>query len=66
MSNKKSYKGGDVVLTIHGKEDLKVTPSSFDLHSYSGVTVSGETYYVSKALKLGAKKRAAKKKPIKK
>lgn len=66
MSNKKSYKGCDVVLTIHSKEDVKVTPSSFEFHDYSGVTVSGEAYYVNKALELGAKKKAAKKKPVKK
>ena len=61
MSNKKSYKGSDVVLTIHGDEDVEVTAFSFKMHNYEKAEVSGESYYVEKACKQGAKKKAAKK-----
>ena len=37
-------------------EDKKVTAGSFALQSFKGCEVKGETYYVNKAVKLGAKK----------
>jgi hypothetical protein len=53
MSNKKLYKKSDVVLTY---DDKKVTAASFELHDFKDKEVSGEDYYVAKAIKLGAKK----------
>ena len=53
MADKKTFKPGDVVLTYG---EVKVTASSFDLHDYTDKEVSGEDYYVKKAVALGAKK----------
>lgn len=53
MADKKSFKPSDVVLTY---DKTKVTAGSFNLHDYKGKEVSGEDYYVKKAVALGAKK----------
>lgn len=56
-AKKKSFKHSDVVLTAtDGKKEYKLTPVSMASINLSGMTVSGEDYYVDKAVKLGAVK----------
>lgn len=60
-SKKKSYAKTDVVLTATGerkkrKVKYELTPVSFNTVNMSGLTVTGEAYYVDKAVALGAKK----------
>lgn len=57
MAESKKYKLSDVVLTAtDGKEEYKLTPVSMATVNLSGMTVSGEDYYVKKAVALGATK----------
>ena len=54
---KKTYKSSDIVLGYEKKGvKIVVTAGNFNLHNFDGVTVSGEDYYVAKAVKAGAKK----------
>jgi hypothetical protein len=54
MTDKKSIKGSSIVLTV--KDGKEITADSFSCINFDGLTVSGDDYYVSKAVKLGAKK----------
>lgn len=61
MANKKTFAGGETVLecekkTKEGTVKFKVTPDNFACVKFKGVKVSGEAYYVDKAVKLGATK----------
>ena len=61
MTEKKNYKDSDIVLTCKiekaGKiEKLQVSAQTFSMIDFRGSEVSGESYYVDKAIKLGAKK----------
>lgn len=55
MANKKSYKGTDIVLVVKGSKK-EISADSFSCIDFKGLTVSGESYYVDKAVKLGATK----------
>jgi hypothetical protein len=60
-AKKKSYAKTDIVLTAvgerkKGKVKYELTPVSFNTVNLSGLTVTGEPYYVDKAVSLGAKK----------
>ena len=53
----KVFKFSDVVLTAtEGKKEYKLTPESRATVNISGMTVSGEDYYVKKDVALGARK----------
>lgn len=59
MAEKKSYKDSDIVLNCkiekNGRiEKLQVSAQTFSMIDFRGATVSGEKYYVDKAVKLGA------------
>jgi len=58
MTDKKSYKASDIVIsgTKEGGAKFEVSAQSFSLVSFAGCKVSGEKYYVDKAVKLGAEK----------
>lgn len=58
MTNKKSYKSSDIVIEAKREDGSKFRASaqSFNLNSFKGCEVSGEKYYVDKAMELGAKK----------
>lgn len=62
MAEKKTFKRGEVVLTASGKDskgksfEIKITPQSFSTVDFVGMKVSGESYYVEKAVKAGATK----------
>ena len=54
-SKSKTVKGGDTVLSCKkGGDSFAVTADSFSAVDFKGVVVSGEAYYVDKAVKLGA------------
>ena len=60
-SKAKKFKSHDVVLKVQtkkGKQQVTydVTPASFHTVNFEGAKVSGEDYYVDKAVKLGASK----------
>ena len=57
MAEAKKFKFSDVVLTAtDGKKEYKLTPVSMATVNLAGMTVSGEDYYVKKAVALGATK----------
>ena len=57
MAEAKKFKLSDVVLTAtDGKKEYKLTPVSMATVDLRGMTVSGEDYYVKKAVALGATK----------
>ena len=55
MADAKKFKFSDVVLTAtDGQKEYKLTPVSMATVDLRGMTVSGEDYYVTKAVALGA------------
>lgn len=57
-AKKKSFKLSDVVLTATDKKgkEYKLTPISFNTVDMRDMKVSGEAYYVDKAVSFGATK----------
>jgi len=58
MTDKKTYKSSDIVIEAERENGSKFQASaqSFKLNNFADCKVSGESYYVDKAVKLGAKK----------
>lgn len=58
MTDKKVIKDSDIVIEAEREDGSKFRASaqSFNLNSFEGCEVSGEKYYVDKAVTLGAKK----------
>ncbi len=59
MATKKSYSKTDIVLTAKGERkgkqvEHKLTPASFNTVNLKDLKVTGEPYYVDKAVSLGA------------
>lgn len=59
MATKKSYSKTDIVLIAKGERkgrqvEHKLTPVSFNTVNLKGLKVTGESYYVDKAVGLGA------------
>ncbi|HHZ97588.1 MAG TPA: hypothetical protein EYN67_19065 [Flavobacteriales bacterium] len=58
MTDKKSYKSSDIVIEAEREDGSKFQASaqSFNMNSFGDCKVTGEKYYVDKAIELGAKK----------